>query len=236
LLTSDKQLTRETQPGGDTPAASNSPYPNLSFPTHNSEAGRLRPAQSLLVEELRKTGIEHPIIFDFGIGMGAPTIIDLAVIVQEAGFSSATIVGVEADPNVIFTSWVFLSQSYGSGVVKPNIRIYYVAGDITNFESLNDPLAKMIDYDSSTLARPLPTDRTSDAKAHLCLTSNLLPGLRADEAQTALANLVSLTRLKGFIGLGQGGVTDGGLTLRWGQRLSDSDSVNLNVVNFLMPI
>lgn len=203
---------------------------NLSFPTSHTEAGRLIPAQRFLVNQLRSLMIDHPIIFDFGIGMGAPTVIDLATIVREAGFTRATIIGVDANSRVLQASWIINSNPKQSA--PPNINIYYVAGDISNFDTLLGPLATMINYDRCASLSSSSSDIAINPKAHLCLSANLIPALNSDLRDRALQNMINLTRSGGLIGLGQGGVTDGGLNLRWGQKIGGSQSVSFSNINF----
>jgi hypothetical protein len=172
--------------------------PKVRFNSGHTEHGRLLPMQKLLAQYLYARGIESPVILDVGIGLGAPTLIDLAKQLKAAGFKNATIIGVDANSIVLRTAEVLLGKAKARGGIPEGCTIHLEYGDICAGEGTQ--------YSLESIARK--HTRHPDRLADLSVSSNLLGALLPEEQLRARESLCRSINRDGIVGLGWGSAED----------------------------
>jgi hypothetical protein len=142
---------------------------------------------------LSALSVHHPIIVDVGIGAGIPTILDLARALPSVGISTATIVGIDVNENVVKWGNLILQQMRNRSEIPSNIRIELRVGDI--LASDGSPL------DVRSVVEGVCGN---GVRAHLTLTSNLVNGFDPADSACAIASLRAATESKGLVVMGAG--------------------------------
>lgn len=170
------------------------PLPDVQFSSTETDPGRVLPFQRLLVKLLAEFPRESsPLIVDVGIGMGAPTLIDLANELVSAGIKNAKIVGIDAASNVVQTSEILIQRALEEGKIPEGIAIHIELGDIAQKQSEHYSITSVIErlYGKGT-------------RADLCLSANLILGLPEDVRPTAIKSLCEASSASGLVGVGAG--------------------------------
>ncbi|MEN9845123.1 MAG: hypothetical protein RIS36_270 [Pseudomonadota bacterium] len=153
--------------------------------------------QRLFVDLLKSQRIANPLILDVGIGLGAPTLIDLAGELHRAGFEAATVVGMDASANILTATNLILTRFRASGDIPNGIQIILEHGDISL--PCESPFSL-----KSIVERLCGVGTLAD----LCLSSNLLRGLPDHVLKQAITSMRACVSEGSFIGLGAGNSED----------------------------
>lgn len=186
--------TYVTRPSAPPPLSTDeAKLPRIRFDSPETDWGRLLPMQQLLVEHLKQREVKHPIILDIGIGMGAPTLVDLANELTRTGFKSGTIIGIDASPRILQATRHILDRLRSQGEIPNDIKILLEYGDICSEKnSRYSPL--------SILQNHFPGRTLAD----LCLSSNLVLGLQREPALHAIESMRDCVSDRGLVVLGAG--------------------------------
>lgn len=171
--------------------------PRPRFHSFETFEGRLLPMQRLFVEVIKSQGVDPPIILDVGVGLGAPTLIDLARELLQAGFKGATIVGIDASEKVLEWTKLIFHQLRKKGEFPSGVEIILEHGDVCRqSEDACSP--------KSILKKVLPAGRLAD----ICFSSNLILGLPKELAPQAMTSLRDCVSSSGLLVLGAGNACD----------------------------
>ena len=168
--------------------------PKAQFESQETDQGRVLPFQRLLVRLLPDLPRESPpLIVDVGIGMGAPTLIDLANELVSAGIENAAIVGIDAAQIVVQTSKSLIQKARDEGKIPKGIAIQIEWGDIAQTQPQYYSITSVIERLHG-----------QGARADLCLSANLIQGLPKYVRPTAIKSLCEASSASGLVGVGAG--------------------------------
>ncbi len=173
--------------------------------------------QRFFVDVLRSQGVIAPLIVDVGIGLGAPTLLDLARELKRSGFETATVLGIDASTEMLtWTNLIFQRMRDQIGL-PPGIRLVLEHGDVCHPSESAFSLRSIVErlFGAGT-------------RADLCLSSNLLRGPSRRPPPEAIASMRNCISKSGFIGLGAGNATDL-LTVDVFRQPSDQSLASFNI-------